>query len=191
MVGVVAVATLMTAPYHPRRVAAITSQVIDVRRQLGHAGYGVAFQPWGRQAGVGEVIMTVIVRTRLLRHALRLDAIVSGATGALLWLGAGPLSGPLGLPHALLTGAGVFCVVYALGLAVLARRADIPRPLAMAVVAGNIAWVAASLWLPVSEFVEPTLPGTAFVVVQAAAVAVFAVLQWRGITRIEATMATA
>ena len=135
--------------------------------------------------------MTAIDRTRLLRHALLLDAIVSGATGALLWLGAGPLAGLLGLPHALLTGAGVFCVVYALGLAVLARRADIPRALAMAVVAGNIVWVVLSLWLPVSGLVAPTTLGTAFVLVQAAAVMAFAVLQRIGIARIEATMAAA
>jgi hypothetical protein len=135
--------------------------------------------------------MTAIDRTRLLRHALLLDAIVSGATGALLSFGAGPLSGLMGLPQALLTGAGVFCVVYALGLAVLARRADIPRPLAMAVVAGNLVWVVASLWLPVSGLVDPTTLGTAFVLVQAAAVMAFAVLQRMGIARIEATMAAA
>lgn len=135
--------------------------------------------------------MTVIDRTRLLRQALLLDAIVSGATGALLWFGAGPLSALLGLPHPLLTGAGVFCVVYALALAVLARRSVIPRPLAMAVVAGNVAWVAASLWLPVSGLVSPTTLGTTFVVVQAAAVMAFAVLQRIGIARIEATMAAA
>ena len=134
--------------------------------------------------------MTAIDRTRLLRHALLLDAIVSGATGALLWLAAGPLSGSLNLPYALLTGAGLFCIAYALGLAVLARRTVIPRPLALAVVAGNAAWVAASLWLPVSGLVAPTSLGTAFVLVQAAAVMGFAVLQWIGITRIGATMAT-
>jgi hypothetical protein len=135
--------------------------------------------------------MSAIDRTRLLRHAILLDAIVSGATGTLLALGAGLLSGLLGLPHALLTGAGVFCIVYAFGLAVLARRPVIPRPLAMAVVAGNVAWVAASLWLPVSGLVAPTTLGTAFVLGQAAAVMAFAVLQRIGIARIEATMATA
>jgi hypothetical protein len=85
----------------------------------------------------------------------------------------------------------VFCLAFALGLAVLARRPVIPRPLAMAVVAGNIAWVGASLWLPISGLVAPTTLGTVFVLVQAAAVMAFAVLQRMGIARIEATMATA
>lgn len=135
--------------------------------------------------------MTAIHSFRLLRHAILLDAIVSGATGALLWLGAAPLSGLLGLPLALLTSAGLFCVVYAAGLVLVARLAVIPRRLALAIVVGNVAWVAASLWLPVSGLVTPTTLGTAFVLVQAAAVMAFAVMQWIGVTRIEATMATA
>ena len=135
--------------------------------------------------------MPIIDPSRLLRRALLLDAIVSGATGALLWLGAAPLSDLLGLPHALLTGAGLFCVVYAGGLAVLARRPAVPRAIALTVVAGNGAWVAASLWLTVSGLVAPTPLGTAFVLTQAAAVMAFAVLQWIGVTRTEATMATA
>lgn len=128
--------------------------------------------------------------TRFLRQAVLLDAIVSGATGALLWLGAGPLSGLLGLPQALLTGAGLFCVGYAAGLVLVARLSVIPRRLALAIVVGNAVWVAASLWLPASGLVSPTTLGTAFVVAQAVAVLAFAVLQWIGLTRIEATMAT-
>jgi hypothetical protein len=145
--------------------------------------------------GVGRpaswsLIMSVITRTRLLRRAILLDAVVTGATGALLWLGAGRLSDILGLPHALLTGAGLFCVVYATGLVLVARLSVLPRQLALAIVVGNAAWVAASLWLPVSGLVTPTAMGTAFLFVQAVAVLGFAVLQWIGLTRIDATMAT-
>ena len=133
--------------------------------------------------------MATNTSSRLLRHAILLDAVVSGATGALLAAGAGPLSGLLGLPQALLTGAGLFCVVYAAALALLARRPVIPRGAALTVVAGNVAWVAASVWLPVSGLVAPTALGTAFVLFQATAVLAFAVLQRIGLSRMEARIA--
>jgi hypothetical protein len=129
-------------------------------------------------------------RDALLRQALWLDAIVSGATGALLWAAAGALAGLLGLPRPLLAGAGLVCLVYAAALVLLARRTRIARGAAMAVVAGNGLWVAASLWLLVSGLVMPTLAGQAFVLFQAAAVLGLAVLQWIGLSRIVgATMA--
>jgi hypothetical protein len=129
-------------------------------------------------------------RDALLRQALWLDAIVSGATGALLWAGAGPLTGLLGLPRPLLGGAGLVCLAYGAGLVLLARRTRIPRGAVTAVVAGNGLWVAASLWLLVSGLVAPTPLGQGFVLFQATAVAGFAVLQWIGLSRIVgATMA--
>ena len=125
-----------------------------------------------------------------LRQALWLDAIVSGATGALLWAAAGPLTGLLGLPRPLLAGAGLVCLAYGAGLVLLVRRTRIARGAAMVVVAGNGVWVAASLWLLVSGLVAPTLLGQGYVLFQAAAVLGLAVLQWIGLSRIAgATMA--
>lgn len=127
-------------------------------------------------------------RHALLRQALWLDALVSGATGGLLWAAAGPLADLLGLPRPLLAGAGIVCLAYGAVLVVLARRTRITRGAAMAVVAGNGLWVAASVWLLISGLVTPTLAGQGFVLFQAAAVLGFAVLQWIGLSRIGATM---
>jgi hypothetical protein len=123
------------------------------------------------------------------RQAVWLDAIVSGATGALLWAGAGTLTDLLGLPRSLLTGAGLVCLAYAAALVLLARQVRIPRAAALAVVAGNGLWVAASIGLLVSGLVTPTPTGHGFVLFQAAAVLGLAVLQWIGLARIGATMA--
>ena len=63
----------------------------------------------------------------LLRTALRLDAVASGALGVACAAGAAVLDDLLGLPAALLLGVGVFLVVYAAGLIGLAARRPIPR----------------------------------------------------------------
>jgi hypothetical protein len=89
----------------------------------------------------------------------------------------------------LLVGAGLVCLAYAAALVVLVTRTTTSRGAAMAVVAGNGVWVAASLWLLVSGLVTPTLAGHGFVLMQAAAVLGLAVVQWIGLSRIGATMA--
>jgi hypothetical protein len=53
----------------------------------------------------------------LLRRALLADAIISGGTGALMALAAGPLSGLLGLPAGLLLWAGIVLLPFAAALA--------------------------------------------------------------------------
>lgn len=55
------------------------------------------------------------------------------------------------------------------------------------IVAINGLWLVGSLALLLSGTVQPTMLGTAFVVVQALAVAVFAELQFIGIRRAAAT----
>jgi hypothetical protein len=125
----------------------------------------------------------------LLRQALWFDAFASGAMGVLLCAASGMLTDILGLPRALLIGSGVICLAYAVAIAVLARKARIPRAAAFSVVAGNGLWVAASVWLLVSGLVSPTPAGQGFVLVQAAAVLGLAALQWRGLSRLGATMA--
>ncbi len=119
----------------------------------------------------------------LLRTALRLDAAASGAMGALLALGAGPLAGPLGLPEPLLREAGLLLVPFAAAVAYLGRRAPVPRAAAAAVVAVNLGWVAASAALLALPAVAPSALGTAFVVAQALAVLGFAEAQWVGLRR--------
>ncbi|GAA4738437.1 hypothetical protein [Actinomycetospora chibensis] len=122
---------------------------------------------------------TTALATRLdLRAVLRLDAVASGALGLAAAAGAGVLDTLLGLPAGLLLGVGVFLVVYAAGLVALAGRTVIPRPATWVVVLGNSAWVLASLGLVVGAWDRLTMLGVVIVLAQAAAVAVFADLQY-------------
>jgi len=122
---------------------------------------------------------TTALATRLdLRAVLRLDAVASGTLGLAAVAGAGVLDTALGLPSSLLLGVGVFLVVYAAGLVALAGRAVIPRPATWVVVLGNSAWVLASLGLVVGAWDRLTVLGAVIVLAQAAAVAVFADLQY-------------
>ncbi|MGG5823356.1 hypothetical protein [Falsiroseomonas sp. HW251] len=121
--------------------------------------------------------------SRLLRLALGADAIASGTLGALALAGGSSLAAPLGLPGALLQGAGAFCIAYAALVARMARRDALPAWLVWLVVGGNAVWAADSLLLLASGWVAPTGLGIAFVVAQAIAVAVFAAAQYAGLAR--------
>lgn len=112
-----------------------------------------------------------------IRRTLLLDAAMSGACAVLLIAGAGTLADLLGLPEDLLFISGLILVPF-VGMLVWLMRAGSPSAIGVrAIIAINVAWVAASAVLLVSGLVDPTPLGTAFVIVQAAAVLVFAELQ--------------
>lgn len=112
-----------------------------------------------------------------VRMALGLDAVASGAMGVMLVLGAGLAAPLLGLPEGLLRGCGLFFLPWAAAVGWLAMR-PAPGRRAVAWVAGlNAVWVVDSVVLLASGWVAPTGLGVAFVLAQAAAVAVFAALQ--------------
>jgi hypothetical protein len=121
---------------------------------------------------------------RLLRTALRVDAVVSGALGLVSLVAAPPAGDLVGAPEAALRGVGGFLVVFGIALLVLAARTAMPVPLVWAVVVGNLAWVAASA--AVALLVPLTVLGIVVVVVQALGVAVFADLEWWGLRRMTA-----
>ncbi|MBA4759689.1 hypothetical protein [Sphingosinicella sp.] len=112
-----------------------------------------------------------------LRRALMLDAVMSGACAILLLAGASALAGLLGLPETLLFASGLVFVPFVALLLWLMRAASPPAAGVRAVIAINLAWAASSAALLLSGLVDPTPLGTAFVIVQAAAVLVFAALQ--------------
>ena len=122
-------------------------------------------------------------RDRPLRLAVRLDAAASGAMGVLLAAGGALLDDLLGIPAAVLVPVGGFLVVYAAALWTLGSRPRVSRPAVWAVVAGNLCWVAASVVAAAAGWWSPTAAGVAFVLLQAAAVAVFAELQVSGLRR--------
>lgn len=118
----------------------------------------------------------------LLGVALLVDALVSGATGGVMSLGAGILDEILGLPLPLLRYAGLSLLPFAAVVGYVSRR---PAPRAVvAVIAANVAWVIASVAILFTGWVDPTALGYAFVIGQAGIVALFAELQYVGLGRL-------
>ena len=133
--------------------------------------------------------MSMLHPSPLLRQALLSDAVTSAACGLLMLLGAGPLSGLLGLPEMLLRLAGAVLLPYAAFIAYLGVREQLQRPIVWAVVIGNVIWTADSLLLLMSGWVEPTRAGYAFVIAQALVVLMYAELQYMGLRRSETAAA--
>jgi hypothetical protein len=122
-----------------------------------------------------------------LRRALALDAAASGATALLMIAAASPLGGLLGLPADLLRGAGLVLVPYVALVIYTATRATVSRPAVWSIVVANVLWAAASALLLVSGWVAPNGLGYAFVIGQAAVVALLGELQYMGLARRAAT----
>ena len=122
-------------------------------------------------------------RPTLLVDALRLDAFATGATGVLLAAGAPWLDGVLGTPAAFLAPLGALFVAYAAALWLLARSGAESATAVAAVIGGNVVWVALSVVAVIVDWLTLTALGTAFVLLQAAAVAVIAELQLVGLRR--------
>jgi hypothetical protein len=127
--------------------------------------------------------MTYDQSSTFLRRALMLDAVASGGAGLLMIAGAGLLEGLLGLPAALLRGAGLVLVPYVAFVIWTGSRETISRPAVWAIIAANVLWAAASGLLLVSGWVAPTGLGYAFVIGQALVVAVLGELQYMGLRR--------
>jgi len=124
-----------------------------------------------------------------LRSLLALDAAASGATGLLLIAGAGWLEDLLGLPVALMREAGLILIPYAAFVAFVGMREAIARSAVWAIITANALWAVASGGLLVSGLVAPTALGYAFVIAQAAVVALMGELQYAGLKRPAATLA--
>jgi len=126
---------------------------------------------------------TTIHPSPFLRNALLIDAAASGATAALLIAGAGLLEGLLGLPVALMRGAGLILIPYVAFVAWTGARAEVARAAVVAIIAANALWAVASICLLIGAWVSPTLLGYAFVIAQAAVVALLGELQLVGLKR--------
>lgn len=126
---------------------------------------------------------TKITPSTFLRFALLGDALASGATGLLLAGAAGSLSGWLGLPDAFMRPVGVFLLAYAGFVAFVGSRPAPLKPMVMAIIVANTAWVFKSSVLLMGGLVQPTMLGVAFVLAQAMVVAAFAVAQFVGLRR--------
>lgn len=127
--------------------------------------------------------MAFIQSSRFLRNAFALDAAACAATGLLLSVGAGALSGLLGFPAEFLRGAGLVLLPCAALLAVFASRERLPRLAVYAVIGVNILWIADSVLILVAGWFAPTTLGIAFVLAQAAAVAIVTELEVIGLKK--------
>jgi hypothetical protein len=111
-----------------------------------------------------------------LGRVLLADAVLSGATGLLMLVGAGPLSSLLELPVGLLRGAGLVLLPFVAFVFWLSQKPVPNRAAVWAVVLVNAVWVVDSVGLAFGGMVSPNALGLAFVLGQAAVVAVFAEL---------------
>lgn len=137
----------------------------------------------------GNAVTTPLARPatggndRFLRLATQLDAVATGAVGALALVGAPLLDGLLGTPAAFLRPTGLFLVAYAAAIGVVGTRRAVSRPAVGAAVALNLLWVVASVALVARGPFALTPVGAGVVLAQAVAVAVFADLQLLGLRR--------
>ncbi|MGE4248115.1 MAG: hypothetical protein AB7F09_01915 [Parvibaculaceae bacterium] len=120
---------------------------------------------------------------QFLRYVLIADAVASGATGALMILGSSLLAGMLALPGGLLFEAGLILVPYVLLVAIVASRPIVPVKAVWFIIACNALWTVGSLAVLVSGLVAPNALGYAFVIAQAAAVALLGELQYMALRR--------
>ena len=127
--------------------------------------------------------------TLFLRRAIQADAIITGAMAVLLVAAAGVLGPMLNLPDAFLREVGVFLIVYAALVGFLGTRELMPKAAVWLVIIANAIWTIDSIALLFTGWVSPNLPGQAFVVAQAVAVAIFAELQYIGLKRSGAVVA--
>ena len=120
---------------------------------------------------------------RFLRNVLLLDAATCVASGLLMSLGAAPLASMLVLPAVLLREAGLILLPFAAFVLFTATRERMPRGLVWCVIVANALWTLDCIALLLSGWVSPNALGTAFVLVQAIAVAVLAELEFFGLKR--------
>jgi hypothetical protein len=126
---------------------------------------------------------TTAAGSKLLRFALKQDAIGSGANG-LVFLVVAPIFGSMfGLPAAFLVPVGAFLIAFAATLLYLAGRPVVNRAAAIAVMVVNVAWVLASAEMLIAGWFPLAGLGTAFVIAQAAVVAVFTGMQFAGLRK--------
>ena len=162
----------------------MTCEVIDPAPRQHHREAGSDAAPADAVTLIHEEpFMSILHPSPFLRQILFADALASGACGVLMLGGSSLLAGPLGLPSTLLQISGLVLIPYAALVALLARRPAMPRAFVWAVVLCNAVWAADSVLLLVSGWVSPTALGTAFVIAQAAVVALFVELQATGLKR--------
>lgn len=120
-----------------------------------------------------------------LRAVLLADAATCLASGFLLALLSSRLAALLQVPGWLLYFAGLSLLPIAAFIAVTATRHVPPSPWVWLIIAGNIAWVAGSLWLALGNLIAPNGLGRAYLLAQAAAVSLLTWLEYQGVANVD------
>jgi hypothetical protein len=131
----------------------------------------------------GNAARTSTRSDSLLRLALRLDAVVCAANGAVYLAAAPLLDDVLGLSRGLLRGVGAFLLVYAVAVWLVAAGSRISGVAVEAVIAANVLWTVGSIVAVVTGLGSPTTVGAGWLVLQAVIVAGFAAAQIAGLRR--------
>jgi hypothetical protein len=116
-----------------------------------------------------------------LRNLLLVDALSSAAMGVLLALGSTAISDLTRIPPALLLYAGFGLLPVTAFMTIVATRAAVSPAAVRLIIAGNALWVAASLLLLVTPWIEPNGLGSVFIAGQALVVAVLTGLEHRAL----------
>lgn len=124
---------------------------------------------------------------RLLRQAFWGDAGISGTAGLLCLAVGSAFYDQLGIPVGARWPLGLFLVLYASLLALLARSATIDRTQAKTMIIGNFLWSSASVALVIGGWLPLTGLGVATVLFQAGVVAGLAAIQLTGLRRLRRT----
>lgn len=120
-------------------------------------------------------------RTKFLRIALALDAVVTGVNGLVYLAAAGPVGDLLGPDPTLLREIGAFLLVYGAAVGFLATRV---RPGAVkAVIALNAVWAVASVAAVATGVLGFTTLGAVWAIAQALVVGAFAEAQIMGLRK--------
>lgn len=120
-------------------------------------------------------------RQGFLRSVLNLDAIVTGANGVAYLALAQVLDSFLGVQAAVLYGIGAFLTLYAIDVALVARKPAISRAAVVVIALLNAAWAVGSIVLAATDTLTMTTVGTTWAILQAVVVAGFADLQLLGL----------
>jgi hypothetical protein len=139
--------------------------------------------PGWRWSGAQEIIMLSIKSSPLLRRVLLADAACSAGMGVAMLTLTSTFADLLNLPVALLSEAGLVLLPFAAFVAYLGTREQPARMGVWAVIALNIVWTVDSILLLVAGWVEPNALGYAFIIAQAAAVGLFAELEFMGLRK--------
>ncbi|MDL4776485.1 MULTISPECIES: hypothetical protein [Thermomonosporaceae] len=121
---------------------------------------------------------------RLLRAALRLDSVVTGANGLAYLALAGPLEELLGLDPVTGRAIGAFLVVYAVAVWAVSVPAEPRRTAVGAVVEANVLWPVLSVVAVATGWLSLSTAGGVWAVLQAVVVAGFGALQFAALRRV-------